>query len=594
MLQRTSVIRKESELAPTIFKRRPPRSPIRFWKLNFHTFVVPGYLDPWKPSKYDPECFMKWWKKERGDTNARETDGWVDIRFFAKKVFHLVMYHGTETLQRSIFFEHTKIMAEKAKQIARVIALLYGSSEEYDSQIQNIFECCPPVIYLLQQAFKGCIDAVTSRDENEEIANGLSDMDLMTIDPLLTEIANCLFSLQSRIPLTIGRDYIKPDLRENIYEPSGSKKSTVLDRVPRSFHFSSRAQAIMVEEKLADDLKELEAVANGLRMVKNTRCVGSLSPARSPSSTDDFDGNVLDFTHLRNMRIKEMNVQLTSAAYWGEGSFSQVLKVKSAADGKEYAVKTLKLGHGAKKRFLEEVKIWAQLDDDFILRLIGFCVLDFSPLPGLITELCQESLKDLINSNRQSTGECSLGVVQRLKFLRDVSYGLRYLHLRSIAHGDLRAANVLITFPTEDNGGQPRAILCDFGVSRSEIEVVEDIAAHVIAGKRLSEAWRSPEIVTCYREKNRIPVSSEGDMYSYGCVFLEVVYDREPFKGVNNPGNELLKGKLPAICEDIPDLKATHWSFMKSLWDSEPRKRPNVNAVIMEINEFIIGSGDGL
>ncbi|KAI5120176.1 hypothetical protein M0805_002644 [Coniferiporia weirii] len=535
---------------------------MRFWKLSFHTFTIPEYPNPWKLSTYNSDEFLNWWTKERSDVNAEH--GWMDIRFFARKVFYLERSVRTEALRHSVFLKHVEVMAEKAKQIARVIALLYGSCDEYDEQIQEIFECSPPVIYLLQQVFKGCIDAVRTQDENQEIANGLSDLDLMSVDPLLTELARRLLLLQLNIPLNIGRDYLKPDLLEGVYKPPVRRNYISPGETLPIFHLSQEAQKIMEEERLADDPKELVAVARGLQMIGKTLHMLSPPSVGSPLNMNISNEDILDVT--RKYTLFDM---LST-----------------------YAAKNLKQGHGVKKRFLDEVKVWVQLDDDFILRLKGFCVLDFSPLPGLVTELCRGSLKDIVDSSNCITKEGSLSVVERLEFLRDVSYGLRYLHSKSIAHGDLRAANILITFPTEDNNGRPKAILCDFGISRSEIEVIEDIAARVIAGKRLSEAWRSPEIVTYYREKNQVRVSSEGDMYSYGCVFLEVVYDREPFKDVNNPGNELLKGKLPATCEDIPDLKTTHWSFMKSLWDPEPGKRPNANTVSLDINELIISSGD--
>ncbi|KAI5120180.1 hypothetical protein M0805_002648 [Coniferiporia weirii] len=595
VISKTSHVRQSSELAPTIFKKRPVRSPTRFWTLNFHTFVIPGYPDPWKLLSYSHEEFMKWWIKARQDTNAERTDGWVDIRLFVRKVFHLVMYPRTEAMQRSIFLKRVENLAEKAKQIARVVALLYGVSDSYDSPIQAIFECCPPVIYLLKKAFEGCINTVESPDENEEVANGLSDLDLMSIEPLLTDIANRLFILQEHTPLTRGRDIIKLNLLENIHGPSGSAVLTSSDDTPHTYLHSQRAEDIMVGEGLADkkNMEELRTVARGLQMAESTLRMLPLPSARCLSDTDNIGGDALDIIYLKNMSIKKMSLQFEGDTYWGEGSFSQVLRARSKDDGKEYAVKILKQGNGIKKRFIEEVKVWAQLNDDFILRLEGFCVLEFSPLPGLVTELCQGSLKDLIvNSSGHITGEDSLSLVQRLEFLRDVNYGLRYLHSKSIAHGDLRAVNILITYPTRDGDRRPRAILCDFGISKSEIQVVEDIAAHVIAGKRLSEAWRPPEIVTYYREKNQVCVSSEGDMYSYGCVFLEVVYDREPFKDVNSPGDELLKGGLPAEFGDLPGLKAAHRSFMEALWAFDPKKRPDANTVSVEINELIVSWND--
>ncbi|KAG6807925.1 hypothetical protein H0H92_005988, partial [Tricholoma furcatifolium] len=75
-----------------------------------------------------------------------------------------------------------------------------------------------------------------------------------------------------------------------------------------------------------------------------------------------------------------------------------------------------------------------------------------------------------------------------LKLFHDVAQGVRYLHGRSIVHGDLKAINVLI-----DNSGTAR--ICDFGLSGILdqgffLETFEPTLASTGGTKR----WQAPEL----------------------------------------------------------------------------------------------------
>lgn len=77
-------------------------------------------------------------------------------------------------------------------------------------------------------------------------------------------------------------------------------------------------------------------------------------------------------------------------------------------------------------------------------------------------------------------------------------------------------ANVLIYL--HHNGGQPEALLNDFGVSDVVSNDVDDLHT---ANQVTNVRWLAPEL--CGTPGDRfVRVTKEGDIYALGCVYLEV------------------------------------------------------------------------
>jgi serine/threonine protein kinase len=85
-----------------------------------------------------------------------------------------------------------------------------------------------------------------------------------------------------------------------------------------------------------------------------------------------------------------------------------------------------------------------------------------------------------------------------------VASGLTFLHDQGILHGDVKGQNILV-------GEGPRAMLCDFGLSK----IVEE--AHVSSKGGLGTLrWQSPELM------EGGPRSYESDVYAYGITIYQV------------------------------------------------------------------------
>lgn len=85
--------------------------------------------------------------------------------------------------------------------------------------------------------------------------------------------------------------------------------------------------------------------------------------------------------------------------------------------------------------------------------------------------------------------------------------GLEYLHARKIRHRDVKPGNILI-----HNG---TVVICDLGISRDWSDSLQDFTQGIVNGQ--THRYSSPEVGT------EQPRDAKADVWSLGCVFLEVV-----------------------------------------------------------------------
>ena len=89
--------------------------------------------------------------------------------------------------------------------------------------------------------------------------------------------------------------------------------------------------------------------------------------------------------------------------------------------------------------------------------------------------------------------------------LQETAAGILYLHQSGIIHGDIKAANVLVS-------DDVRALLCDFGLARSEVENTSTGLQGVGTIR-----WQSPELLTSDRGK-----TFQSDVWALGMTIYEV------------------------------------------------------------------------
>ncbi|KAL5536305.1 hypothetical protein ACEPAF_126 [Sanghuangporus sanghuang] len=274
----------------------------------------------------------------------------------------------------------------------------------------------------------------------------------------------------------------------------------------------------------------------------------------------------------------------------GFGSSSVVFEHRVLEGMTRYAVKepsgaTANNRDSLWNKFGREAQVWRLLKHENILPLRGFCLLS-NDLPGLVMDVHRWNLKDFVR-------ECSPSSKQRLELLHGASEGISYLHSQNIAHGDLRACNILVKENSLRTGFS--ALLTDFGtayfVNGAADPVTKETKFKATHDQVGNVGWLSPELlrnVASQDEEDAYPyVSIPGDAYSFGCVFLEVIFEREPYQECSSDEvkkDKILQGLLPASLEETSGI---YYEFLRSLWDPIPDRRPSAEQAAGWILNFL-------
>ncbi|THH05036.1 hypothetical protein EW145_g5090 [Phellinidium pouzarii] len=235
-----------------------------------------------------------------------------------------------------------------------------------------------------------------------------------------------------------------------------------------------------------------------------------------------------------------------------------------------------------RERFLREVKIWRvmyQYDQgEYILPFWGAC-LDDGPYPYMVSPWMEygESLSFVKK----------FPYVNRKRIIRRIAEGLQLLHSQNppIAHGDIKAANILI-----NEKGHP--LLADFGLSKASLSspIMEDLTGMPFTQSRgISESyrWFAPELCS----ETGI-LSPSADVFAYAMTVLELMTDTYPFAHIKRTPQvliEMQRGARPLRPEGTiyveRGLDDKLWNLLTCCWAANPHKRPTIQQVLKELPE---------
>ena len=162
---------------------------------------------------------------------------------------------------------------------------------------------------------------------------------------------------------------------------------------------------------------------------------------------------------------------------------------------------------------------------------------------------------------------------QKLHLLRQMCCGIAYLHEKKVAHLDLKPGNILL------NKDYTVAKVADFGLARS-------LGASYFTAKTLASAstvaYTAPERGADTKTTSFFSFAAL-DSYSVGIIIWEVVSGRKPYTEGSNTQLSLLLNVTRGLRPDVNLLPEEFRSIISRCWESEPRNRPPVTLIELEL-----------
>ncbi|CAG8599465.1 284_t:CDS:10, partial [Ambispora leptoticha] len=277
-------------------------------------------------------------------------------------------------------------------------------------------------------------------------------------------------------------------------------------------------------------------------------------------SEDEFD----DDTDSENSVLKWIK-----GALIGSGSFGSVYLGLNAVTGELMAVKCVELPTGQsanedrKKSMLDalqrEIALLKDLHHENIVQYLG-SQHDEKNLHIFLEYVPGGSVATMLNNY----GPLEETLVR--SFVRQILQGLNYLHEQEIIHRDIKGANILVDI----KGGIK---ISDFGISKKvEDEFMAATSAHR-PSLQGSVFWMAPEVV------KQVHYSTKADIWSLGCLIVEMFTGDHPFPGFNQMQAMFKIGSScsPEIPDNIsPDAK----EFLAKTFEPDHEHRPTANVLL--------------
>ncbi|KAL3500492.1 hypothetical protein ACH5RR_039585 [Cinchona calisaya] len=223
----------------------------------------------------------------------------------------------------------------------------------------------------------------------------------------------------------------------------------------------------------------------------------------------------------------------------GSGNFGFVYKGRLDQHGNRViAVKVLNLQkNGASKSFKAECKALRNIRHRNLVSILSYCSSIDSKgheFKALVYEFMENGNLDswLHPETAETTGSRNLNLLQRLNIAIEIASAVHYLHNQCevpIVHCDLKPSNILL-------GNDLVAHVGDFGLARllakTSNSSSEQGTSSTVAIKG-TIGYAAPEYAM------GVQVSTQGDVYSYGILLLEMFTGKRPTDGMFLDGLDL-------------------------------------------------------
>jgi serine/threonine-protein kinase len=229
----------------------------------------------------------------------------------------------------------------------------------------------------------------------------------------------------------------------------------------------------------------------------------------------------------------------------GTGATSRVYLATRASDGKRMVVKVMKSGAAEAARsqyFLLEMQVLQKMCHPNVVPLT-----DAGEAQGVLFFTMPYIEGETMRQRLGRVGAFPMSDAARMA--RDIALALAHVHSHGVVHRDVKPENILLS--------PEGAVLLDFGHARAPA-IMPSVDSHdakkYIVG--------TPNYVSPEQVSGRRVADSRSDIYSLGCVLLEMLTGKLPFEASSARGSMQRRVDEPppdvrALRPDVPDELAT-------------------------------------
>jgi serine/threonine protein kinase len=187
----------------------------------------------------------------------------------------------------------------------------------------------------------------------------------------------------------------------------------------------------------------------------------------------------------------------------GEGAHSTILHIRRNSDGRQYALKVVKIEESDDQKFLDqaehEYEVARKLDHPNLIKIFVLEKIKSFGFVGSVKEVRQ--LIEFVNGKTLDRFKL-LPLPILLQVFRNVADGMVMMHRRGVCHGDLKPNNIMLS-----RSGNVKVI--DYGLSW-------------IKGEEKMRVQGTPEYMAPEQVKQRL-VNEKTDLFNFGATLYRLL-----------------------------------------------------------------------